>query len=332
MRTATILVVSFVISVSAAGAAELTIHQLDVGNGDCALIIGPNGRGLLIDCGSAKKFNASDPGRVIGEITTLLAGNDWYLLASHYHADHIGWLDNLIAAIGQPLVAYDRGGTYSSATFDAYLAAVTLPTSVRQTIALGDMYAQGLDLGAGVQITCVVTDGYIIGGGYVAPSDENARSIGVLIEVGVWDYLTAGDLQDSQEIALGLEVGDVEVIKVNHHGSSTSSDSTFLGDTSPEVSVCSTHSHGTYKHPRRDAYGRLNTAGSYIYQTCPGYDGPEAYVQPPEGWGVLLNDAVVVWTDGYVYTVGADAYWADEVVFLDGFEFGGFSGWSVVVE
>jgi glyoxylase-like metal-dependent hydrolase (beta-lactamase superfamily II) len=96
-----------------------------VGNGDCLLVQGTNDRGLLLDCGTVKKCHADDPGRVIGAISATLSGSPYYMLASHYHADHIGYLDDAIATLGQPLIAFNRGGTDASTTFDNYLAAIT---------------------------------------------------------------------------------------------------------------------------------------------------------------------------------------------------------------
>jgi hypothetical protein len=56
--------------------------------------------------------------------------------------------------------------------------------------------------------------------------------------------------------------------------------------------------------PGRDAYQRLHDAGVYIYQTCPGYDGPDSYVEPPAGWGVLVQADIVVHTaDGCSATI-----------------------------
>jgi len=346
-RVAVTLVAAAVVVALSPGDAHgqtLEIHHLDVGQGDSVLVLGPNSRGLLIDCGSVKRCRPDDPGgpgRTVDDIAVLLNGNDYYMLATHYHLDHIGWLDEVIGAVGQPLVAFDRGGTYSSGAFDDYRAAVEAPMNVRQTIVLGDMYAQGLDLGAGVSVTCVVVEGSIIGGGHVSPgSDENAKSIGIVISYGGFDYLAAGDLQDTIEPSLGaslrdpaLAFQDVDVAKVDHHGSDTSSEWGFLLDVAAECAVCSTGSHATYRHPRKTAYQRIHDAGSYIYQTCAGCDDPLAYIEPPIGWGDLVDGPVTVTTDGTVFSVTWNAsgeldYYRVDDIFRNGFESGNTTAWS----
>src|SRR5215813_705591 len=101
-----------------AGNGKLQIHHIDVGQGDGALLISPNGQtalfddGVYTDCSTIKSYLQG-----LG-ITTV----DYHFL-SHYHADHLGCIDDL-AAIGITIgtAGYDRGFSYSSASFDSYVA------------------------------------------------------------------------------------------------------------------------------------------------------------------------------------------------------------------
>ena len=135
-------VCSLVFLATVCSAGDLEIHHFDVGNGDCTLVLGTNGRGLILDCGTVWWCKPGDPDRVIDQMEELLNGNSYYMLASHYHGDHVGYFDEIIARLGQPLIAFDRAGSYSSPDFTNYLAAVSAPEDVRQTIAFGDLGAQ----------------------------------------------------------------------------------------------------------------------------------------------------------------------------------------------
>jgi len=303
-----------ILAVATASAQEISIHHFDVGQGDCIFILGENGRGLLVDCGSTVPYHPDDPGRVADMLATLLDGREYYTLTTHYHSDHIEWIDDIIATLGQPLIAFDRGtsAAQSTAVYNKYVQSVTTPFDVRQVVTLGDLCAQGLDLGSGVSATVVALDGEVIDGTDVSITlrNENNRSIGVLVSYGGFDYLAMGDLSASVERLVGSALSDpsfahVDVYKVDHHGRATSSTWDFLVDIVPEVSVCSVGKKVTF--PSTAVYDRLHAAGSYLYQTCPGFNGPLSYVAPPEGWGVLAENSVVITTDGLTYNVAAAA-------------------------
>jgi beta-lactamase superfamily II metal-dependent hydrolase len=192
---------------------------------------------------------------------------------------------------------------------------------------------RGIDLGDGAKLVCVAA-GYPVYDSttddelytkiiwddadgqediYIG-RDENAKSIALLLTYGGYQELLGGDLNETVEPDLGLTLTDpgldlpsIDVYKVHHHGSSSSSTQDFLAAIAAEVSVCSVGAHGTYNHPRRDAYQRLHEAGSFIYQTCEGEEDPESYVAPPEGWGVLVNGPVTIIATTGRYDVSRNA-------------------------
>lgn len=281
------------------GAAEdLTIHCIDVGQGDATLVVGPDGTTLLIDGGGT----GCGEGEVKSLLVSLGIGSLDFMVASHYHADHIGGLDELVAEGYLPGVAYDRGtwgGTPGTYAYQDYSAAVG---PVRFTIDPGDVIA----LGYGATATCVVVNGSVWGGGNVditgSPQFENSASVGLLVEYGAFDYLTMGDLTGGGystpdvELPVGTVVGDVDVHHASHHGSSTSTTSAFVQATLPDMAVISSGENNGYGHPTATTLFNLNgpAAAIPVLQTTSGAGAVG---------GVDMAGTIEIRTDGTSYTV-----------------------------
>lgn len=63
------------------------------------------------------------------------------------------------------------------------------------------------------------------------------------------------------------EIGKVNVLKVGHHGSDTSSSEDFINKIAPEISVISVGEGNSYGHPHEVTLNTLNTIGSKVYRT-----------------------------------------------------------------
>lgn len=97
----------------------------------------------------------------------------------------------------------------------------------------------------------------------------NALSIVTLLQVGQVQFLLTGDLDAAGEQALidrGL-IGDVEVLKVGHHGSKTSTSESFLAVTRPEIAVISVGKNNSYRHPSPQVEAKLSQFGAKILRT-----------------------------------------------------------------
>jgi putative cell wall-binding protein/beta-lactamase superfamily II metal-dependent hydrolase len=260
------LVAPAVISTPAAAAGDLTVMQLAVGQNEAALFEGPCGEAAILDAGDGSADEIS------GGLSRLGATSVAWLATSHYHSDHIGDVVDLQVEIP---VVYDRGGGaagYASATYDAYYSYA----QARQHIAvdIGDQLT--LCTGAD-QVTFTVmsagTDGTAADG--VAVTDENDKSLCFLVEYGDFDMATCGDINGSDEgdradveSAVADQLGDVEVLKVNHHGSAYSSNTTFVQTVQPNVSIISVGKN-TYGHPDPGAVSRLDQAGDVFTTNNP---------------------------------------------------------------
>ena len=185
-----------------------------------------------------------------------------YHFASHYHADHIGCLDD-IAAAGIPVTGacYDRGGSYGTATFADYVATCG---DLRQTLSAGQVITLDASTASPVTLMVIALDG-----AGTSTSDEDALSVVILLSYGDFDEVFAGDLPGEDpniESIVGPLVGDVEVYKVSHHGSRFSSFDDWLDATTPEVAIISVGDN-TFGHPTADALGRLHDHDVRTYWT-----------------------------------------------------------------
>ena len=277
------------VALAITGNGKLQIHHIDVGQGDGALLISPNGEtalfddGVYTDCSVIKSYLQG-----LG-ITTV----DYHFL-SHYHADHLGCIDDL-AAIGITIgtAGYDRGYSYSSGTYTSY---VNTLGAKRTTIAKGQVIT--LDAGSAnpVTVTCIDLNGagvYSVNG-----SDENAKSVCLLVSYGSYQEEIDGDLTgdpasgNDVETTVGPEVGDIEVYKCHHHGSRYSSNDNWLSATTPEVCVISCGDGNSYGHPTTDALTRLHNHNVKTYWTETGNGAT-----PDPSWDTVAHGTIVIQAD-----------------------------------
>jgi beta-lactamase superfamily II metal-dependent hydrolase len=281
------------------GNGKLQIHHVDVGQGDGALIISPQGQVALVDDGTY-----TDCGLFVNYVKDLGITHVDYHFASHYHADHIGCLDDLTASgVVLSIAGYDRGYSYSTQTYQDY---VNTLGSKRQTMAKNQTIT--LDAGSAnpVFIKCVDLNGagvYSVGG-----SDENPKSMVLKITYGNFDEVMGGDLTGSSgrvEATVGPEVGDVEVYKVHHHGSALSSYDSWLSATTPEVAVISAGDGNSYGHPTAAALTRLHNHNVKTYWTETG-----AGASPTQGWDKVGGTIIIEANPqpGVAYTVKGNGF------------------------
>ena len=232
----------------------LRFTTLDIGQGDSAVLIAPGGCVALFDGGP------TGSGTVIkAYLKSLGVTHIDMAFVSHMHTDHIGGIDEVDTGTNAvPIDAvYDHGGTYDSTVYTSY---VNHFSGRRYKVIRGQTFSLCN------QVTLKVV---AAGGNGISSTDENTKSVAVKITYGAFNALVGGDLTavpDVESTTL-LDVGELDLYKVHHHGSRTSSGDPFLNATNPQVSFISVGRDNTYGHPTQECLGRLTAHGSSIWQT-----------------------------------------------------------------
>jgi len=156
-----------------------------------------------------------------------------------------------------------------------------------------------------VYVKCVDLNG----AGVYSGTDENALSVVYKVTYGAFDEALGGDLSGGSgsnvEAAVGPEVGDVEIYKVHHHGSATSTTAGWLNATTPEVGIISVGNGNSYGHPTATALTNLHNKSVHTYWTETG-----AGVAPNPTWDKVGGN-IVVQADpgaGASYTVAGSGF------------------------
>jgi competence protein ComEC len=292
-------------------AQQVKIYCIDVNTGSSTLIISPTNKYVLIDAGMTYYGNST----VYPLLQNLGITHLDYTIATHYHEDHIGGLDEVIYALSgsgsnDSILGwcYDRGDS-SPPTNQIYTGYANAASSKRRVIGLGET----LDLGGGAFMFCVVRNCRVMNGTGATPSTgENSRSIGCILRYGLFRCFIGGDLTGNPvsgdpdvETKVAPVVGDVAVYVVNHHGGRNSSNEVFLDSLRPEAAVIS---QGTIpsnnNHPHQETLDRLAVRNAYIYQMN---DNPTGGTIP-SGHGRILNTTAIINVNQASYTINGDEY------------------------
>src|SRR5258706_198528 len=188
-RVALLFVCLLAVSLSA---QNLEIHYINVGWGGSVLVKGPGGTTVLLEAGDT----GMGTNRVVPYLKSIgiqpANGLD-YIIGGHQHCDHIGGLDEVISAgYNVRIKQYHNGSSYASSCVDGWnAAAATTTAGAPVAMPVGTVIA----LGNGAKITCIARNGSIVGGGSVAVTDQNDRSIALLIHYGGVHFLWAHDLR-----------------------------------------------------------------------------------------------------------------------------------------
>jgi len=233
--------------------SNLKVHFLDVGQADCILIELPNGQKMIVDAG-----NNDDKDTIISYIDSLGIKKFDYLVGTHPHEDHIGALDSVINSyeIGR---VYMPNAPSNTKTFEDVLLAVK-NKGLKITAPKPGCYILDDNKGISVQVLAPNSSSY---------EDLNNYSIVLKIKYKNTSLLLACDAEEILEneiLAKGYDV-KADVLKIGHHGSSSSTSLQFLKKVSPKYAVISVGQDNKYGHPHAETLEKLNSTGVQILRT-----------------------------------------------------------------
>jgi competence protein ComEC len=225
---------------------SLTVHFIDVGQGDSILIdIGDTE--VLID-GGEKKDIAAD------YISDYVDGAIEAVIITHYDLDHIGGLISIFEQYDVKEFWYN-GKEPVTDTSKELIVLVNSEDADIHTAERGD------EIQIGVLIFSVLNP--------AKPLSSNSNHDSIILELsyGETDFLFMGDADNAAESEILNIVHDIDILKVGHHGSKYSSSQEFLSIVKPEVAIYMAGEDNKYKHPHQETIDALKAIHAEIYGT-----------------------------------------------------------------
>ena len=232
-------------------AQQVEVAFVDVGQGDAVLVVTPERRTMLVDAGP-------NGAAVVRYLRALGIDTLDLLVASHNHDDHIGGIPDVLAEI--PIRNYMDNGVPTARTYRLYDQFI-LPSGARYLQA----ESRTITLGS-VQVRVLPPPDRRL---RLPRTEQNNRSVGLLVQYGQWRALLTGDAQE-EELGYWLQVDSVPpvtVLKVNHHGSPNGTTPEWVARTQPRVAVISVGARNAYGHPSPAVIAAWCAAGAFVFRT-----------------------------------------------------------------
>lgn len=233
--------------------SDFSVTFLDVGQGDCSLIRS-GGKTMLIDGGEPENAD-----KIINFLKENSITKLDYVVATHPHSDHIGALPSVIDAMEVENVIIPElpeNMVPTTKIYEEFLFAVEKSGANLISAWSGDEFSLA---DAKCQVLSPV----------VESEELNNMSLVIRMTFGNNSFLFMGDAEIKAEDILLSVYHDVsaDVIKIGHHGSSTSTNEKFLNIVSPQIAVICVGEDNRYDHPSKETVELLEEYGVKTYMT-----------------------------------------------------------------
>ncbi len=227
--------------------SNFAVYFLDVGQSDCT-IVACDDEVLMIDCGTLNQLNT-----IRQSLHSLEIDNIDYMVISHQHDDHMGSATEIIndyevENLIMPRLAQSNNVT--SKTYNVLINTINdkginkIPAQDCKEFMVGDALVQILSP-------------------KVQSNNLNNMSVVLKITYGETEFLFQSDAETKIEndlIYSDYDI-DVDVLKVGHHGSKTSTSEKYIDSTSPKIAIISSGYGNNYGHPNGEVLNRLESNG-----------------------------------------------------------------------
>lgn len=228
---------------------ELTVHFIDVGQGDCTLIICGD-ETMLIDAGDNNQGTKIQNYLQHEGISKLK-----YVVCTHPDADHIGGMDVILYKFDCETI-FMTDEEKDTATYRDVIDTIENEIYKKTLPVVGDQYRLG-----DAEFTIL------------APSqmreDSNNNSVALMMTHGKNTFLFTGDAEEDEEsdiVKLDLPAG-IDVYKTGHHGSKSSSSEELLNAITPKYAVISCGEGNKYGHPHAQTLNNFRMMGIQVFRT-----------------------------------------------------------------
>ena len=229
----------------------LSVHIIDVGQGDCILIKTPEDQNILVDGGDENCYKFIKTYLKLHKVKKLDI-----VIATHFDKDHIGSLDEVINNFNVKKI-YTPNQKCDSSHYDNLVKSCQNKNLKINYLTKDDFIKVDNNININILSPSYIQD------------NNNLNSIVFNLKYKYMDFLFTGDCEETNELEMinSFELNDIDFLKVAHHGSSSSSTEDFIKEISPSIAAISCGYKNQYGHPHKSTLDTLKKYGAKTIRT-----------------------------------------------------------------